>query len=91
MSSRRQPDQGSGRAAPAARRRHAMCAAILGVLLFAGPATTATIDELLFDLQLVPLDGQLAPPFTLTSLDGQPVSLYQFNDRVVLLYFWATW
>ncbi len=29
--------------------------------------------------------------FTLTSLDGQPVSLSDYQGRVVFLNFWATW
>ncbi|HXJ85155.1 MAG TPA: redoxin domain-containing protein [Candidatus Methylomirabilis sp.] len=74
-----------------ALRCRAMVMAILAILLLVGPAAAAQLDDLLFDLQLVPLDGQLAPPFTLPGLDGAPVSLAQFRDRVVLLYFWATW
>jgi len=65
--------------------------AILAVLLLATPAGAAQLEDLLFDLQLVPLDGQTAPQFTLPGLDGAPVSLSQFRDHVVLLYFWATW
>jgi len=33
----------------------------------------------------------LAPDFTLKTLDGQEISLYQLKGRVVLLDFWATW
>lgn len=35
--------------------------------------------------------GTVAPPFQATTLDGQPVSLADFEDRVVLLNIWATW
>ena len=35
--------------------------------------------------------GRPAPDFTLTDLDGQPVSLSQFRGKVVLLDFWASW
>ena len=35
--------------------------------------------------------GRPAPDFTLTGLDGQPVSLSQFRGKVVLLDFWASW
>jgi thiol-disulfide isomerase/thioredoxin len=32
-----------------------------------------------------------APEFTLKSLDGKPLSLAQYNGKVVFLNFWATW
>jgi len=37
------------------------------------------------------LKGQLAPDFTLQSLDGKPVRLSEFRGKAVLLNFWATW
>jgi cytochrome oxidase Cu insertion factor (SCO1/SenC/PrrC family) len=49
------------------------------------------IEELLFELQMVPLDGQTPPPFTLETLTGQRVSLADFRGQVLLVYFWATW
>ncbi len=38
-----------------------------------------------------PQVGDSAPDFQLTSLDGQPVSLSDFEGNPVLLNFWATW
>lgn len=35
--------------------------------------------------------GQPAPDFTLSDLDGQPVSLSQFKEKAVFLDFWASW
>ncbi len=35
--------------------------------------------------------GHPAPDFTLSALDGEPVSLSQFRGRPVILNFWATW
>jgi thiol-disulfide isomerase/thioredoxin len=35
--------------------------------------------------------AQLAPDFTLKDLDGKDVSLSQFQGKVVLINFWATW
>lgn len=36
-------------------------------------------------------EGDVAPDFTLTSLDGREVSLSNLRDKVVMLHFWATW
>ena len=68
----------------------------LVLLLMTGAASPAAADkalvELLFDLQLVPLDGQTPPPFELERLaDGKKVSLAELRGRPVMLYFWATW
>ncbi|MEE4175163.1 MAG: TlpA disulfide reductase family protein [Xanthomonadales bacterium] len=37
------------------------------------------------------LVGQQRPPFTLGASDGQRVSADDFNGRVLLVNFWATW
>jgi cytochrome oxidase Cu insertion factor (SCO1/SenC/PrrC family) len=50
-----------------------------------------SLDDLVMELQLLPLDGQTPRPFTLESLDGRRVALADFAGRPVLLYFWATW
>lgn len=34
---------------------------------------------------------ELAPSFTLTSIENKPVSLDDYKGKVVLLDFWATW
>jgi cytochrome c biogenesis protein CcmG/thiol:disulfide interchange protein DsbE len=38
-----------------------------------------------------PLVGHPAPPFTLTTFDGKPVSLESQRGKVVVLNFWASW
>ena len=70
-------------------------------LAFLGPRTasvpggsvvvTGSLDDLLMDLQLIPLDGQRPKPFALASLDGRRVALADLAGRPALLYFWATW
>jgi thiol-disulfide isomerase/thioredoxin len=35
--------------------------------------------------------ARLAPPFSVTTLDGKRVSMDDLKDKVVLLDFWATW
>jgi cytochrome oxidase Cu insertion factor (SCO1/SenC/PrrC family) len=66
-------------------------ALVLSVLLVAAAAGGATLEELLFDLRLVPQDGATPAAFTLDDLEGGRVSLSDFKGRVVLLYFWAGW
>ena len=62
-------------------------------LCVVGPARVAadSLGDLAMDLQLVPLDGRAAKPFTLESLDGKKVSLADVAGRPALLYFWASW
>jgi cytochrome oxidase Cu insertion factor (SCO1/SenC/PrrC family) len=54
-------------------------------------AASSKIDDLLRDLQIVPLEPTLPPAFSGRDLAGAPVTLAQFRGRPVLLYFWATW
>jgi cytochrome oxidase Cu insertion factor (SCO1/SenC/PrrC family) len=87
----RQVDGSSGRS----RRARVALAAVLLALAASGAGVAAApsdaVEELLFELQMVPLDGQAPPPFTLETLAGPSVSLADFRGKVILLYFWATW
>ncbi|GHF33060.1 cytochrome c biogenesis protein CcmG/thiol:disulfide interchange protein DsbE [Deinococcus metalli] len=56
--------------------------AVLGYTLLR-PAHNATTGG--------PLIGKPAPAFTLTSLDGVPVSLEALRGRPVVVNFWASW
>lgn len=40
---------------------------------------------------VAPQVGQVAPDFTLTTIDGKNISLNSFRGKVVLLNFFATW
>jgi thiol-disulfide isomerase/thioredoxin len=37
------------------------------------------------------ITGAAAPAFTATTLDGEPVTLADYADKVVLINIWATW
>jgi hypothetical protein len=74
----------------------ALAALAMLVLVMGGFATPAAadkaLDDALFDLQLIPLDGQTPPGFELERLgDGKKVTLAEHRGRPVMLYFWATW
>lgn len=64
------------------RRWHAHAAAVLLLaLLLAAPAARAN--------SLVV--GKLAPPITLTTLDGQRINTSDLRGKLVIVTFWATW
>jgi hypothetical protein len=61
-------------------------------LLLIGAASPAPPAPLLETLGLARPKARLeAPAFDLPRLDGRSVRLSEFRNRVVLLYFWATW
>ncbi len=39
----------------------------------------------------VPKIGQLAPDFTLPTLDGGKVSLHDYRGKKVIVFMWASW
>ncbi len=69
----------------------ALALALVCVPIGPGRAVAADLEDLLWDLQVAPLDGGDPPGFTLESLDGRKVSLGDLRGRAVVLYFWATW
>lgn len=66
-------------------------AVVVLVFCFGAAGAADTIQDLAIDFRMNPLDGQVAPPFTLSALDGKRRSLADFKGQVVLLYFWASW
>lgn len=66
-----------------------VAAAVLGgwwVFLSREPAGATA-----FTMTEAPFVGHLAPDFTLTSLDGETVTLSDHIGRPVVLNYWATW
>ena len=90
----------SGAPRPMGGVRRATAAILVGALVVGLAASTPAqprgrgadaLEELLFDLYLVPLDGRVPSPFTLKTLDGREISLAGLRGRAVLIYYWATW
>lgn len=71
-------------------RRLGLLACALGLIFAFVTPVQASIEDLLFDLAIFPLDGTPASNFKLESLDGKQTSLKNFKGKVVLLYFWRT-
>jgi len=57
----------------------------------AGQNDVVDVGDVVVDLCAVPRDGDPAPPFEADTLDGQTVSLGDYEGKVVVLVFWATW
>jgi thiol-disulfide isomerase/thioredoxin len=47
-----------------------------------------TLDDPAPNANLV---GPIAPPFTVTTLDGRQISLTDYKGNALILSFWATW
>ncbi len=56
-----------------------------------GPSPTSQPFFLFQDGNVGTSEGDMAPDFTLNTLDDQPVKLSAYRGRPVLLFFWATW
>ncbi len=55
-----------------------------------GNKEIAKVYQLKFDPALA-LIGKTVPNFSVTDLDGKPISLQDYRGKVVLLDFWAVW
>ena len=49
------------------------------------------LEDLMMDLNVTPLEAQAAPPLTVTTLEGDRLTLADMKGQAVLLYFMATW
>src|SRR5262245_42665064 len=56
-----------------------------------GGETALAVNGLLEQLEIIPMAGRPAPPFTLDTLEGARFGLADLAGRPALLYFWATW
>lgn len=69
-------------------------AVLCGVLLMSliGGSLVAAAEPETSELPIAPEVGRRAPDFTLTTVDGRAVSLWEdLHGTPVILYFWATW
>src|SRR5207253_8756780 len=55
------------------------------------PSSQASAETSLVLERIGPRVGTTAPNFQLWDLDGKPISLSQYQGRVVSINFWATW
>ena len=72
-----------------------VAALITGMLILAVPTSyrTAAADEADYEaLNLIHLDESIPlPDVSLPDVDGNPVPLLSFRNRVLILNFWTTW
>ncbi len=57
----------------------------------AGSGADGSPPEIAADQNATPLDGKIAPGFTLPDLNGNKVSLSSYKGRPLVVDFWATW
>ena len=67
-----------------------LCSAIAALML-AGTAFGCSVANAEKAPKASSLVGRVAPPFTVSTLDGKPVSLADYKGKALLINFWATW
>ncbi len=68
-------------------RRFVVSTALFAALALAGCGSSGTKNGATVGFS----QGQTAPAFALTDINGQPVSLAEYKGKVVMVNFWATW
>ena len=56
----------------------------------AGEAPPPDLEDLLWELQILPLEADPPPPFDLQALDGRRWSAADLRGRAAFLYFWES-
>ncbi len=64
---------------------------VAGLAAGENPTVSGSIEDLLMDLQIIPLDGPAPRSFVLDALDGTRFTLADLAGQPAFLYFWATW
>jgi hypothetical protein len=55
------------------------------------PEVTEAVEETTEDTGEELAVGKRIPNYQLTTLDGETVSLHDYDGKIILLNFWATW
>lgn len=63
----------------------------VGALVPGSRAQGKSLEDLMMDLNIAPLEPMPAPPLNVTTVEGVRISLGEIRDQAVLVYFWATW
>lgn len=66
-------------------------AVLIGITIYADRATRLSTKPTAMSAATTEGDGKPAPPITLKDLEGKDVSLADYQGKVVLVNFWATW
>ena len=73
------------------RFRPLVLAAVLLVLIGGASAQGKPLEDLMMDFAITPLEAQPAPALTVTTVDGDSLTLADLKGQAVLVYFMATW
>lgn len=76
-------------------RTTTIAAALLAAVILGAAVPSLAQEEIRRLLEELGIDpparALIAPLFSLQDVAGAPVRLRDYQDRIVMLYFWATW